>query len=138
MVPHAAHYTRSEYKAVPGRIGIQGCPWQASALRPALQTRECILRRDKAATSICTAQVPLAVSGFYVWGVPLRPDGLKRIAENVHFDCNPGRRTESTMGIGSETFLDTVRVELGQGFRSQNFSRNSRSFCSVTLIYDKI
>lgn len=114
--PHAAFFScKDEFKRqIPGRIiGVSIDADGNRALRMALQTREQHIRRDKATSNICTAQVLLAImAGMY--GVYHGPDGLKKIAKRINSLTNLLSRSLKAAGFNqlNSDYFDTLCIEV--------------------------
>lgn len=134
--PHAAYFaTKNDFKrSMPGRIiGVSIDDKGNRALRMALQTREQHIKRDKATSNICTAQVLLSVmAGMYA--VYHGAEGLKNIASTIH-DLT-GKLAAKLDGLGlkrvNNTFFDTLTYEVSD---DQKQKINTSALAQETNFY---
>ncbi len=147
--PHAAYFaTKDEYKRLmPGRIvGVSKDAEGRNAIRLALQTREQHIRREKATSNICTAQVLLAVMAS-MYAVYHGPKGLKTIAERV-YGWTHGLAEElkkAGFEIRSGEFFDSIVVKMKESqvdsilnqARAQKFNFRKISKTEIGLSLDE-
>lgn len=120
--PHAAFFAcKEEYKRdIPGRIiGVTQDAQGKRALRMALQTREQHIKREKATSNICTAQVLLSVMAS-MYAVYHGKEGLEFIANQIHYKANTLRDALEVLGfdVVKQPIFDTVKISMSEDEKS--------------------
>jgi len=136
--PHAAYFaTRDEYKRqIPGRIiGVSKDSQGNYALRMALQTREQHIKRDRATSNICTAQVLLSImAGMY--GIYHGSEGLKRISGKIHGLTVVLNRALKELGYNqaNANYFDTLSIDDVNAVTINNIKQAAES-AEINLCY---